>query len=469
MKFSLIIADDEPMIRNGLSKVVDWDKLGFKVVGSYADGRDVIAHLEREPADAVLTDIVMSHVSGVETAKWIHERHLKTQVVLLSGYSDFHDAQQAIAYGVKRYLLKPTNRDELMNVFEQIAQELTRQNQTQLSENRRIGLLIGHIARLMAHSHLNANELLPIAREIFQEGYLYKIIPSNLNQSELPMGMECVSLSSVGLEYNILMLPAQYGAVSFEDRPQYAGSISLDSPEALLRELSALCRPSARRSASLQEQHFTLQLQSLLDDQQFDRLPELFEQAVSQPLPHHALLVGAYKAEAKFASLCARLNVPLNIGSSADAMLPLLEDNAGVPQLIDWVRQLASSYSLLHKRMNSQLLRTINELLDKNLSSGVTLQEVAAHVYLSPNHLSRLFKEAAGETFSNYVIKHKIERAKRMLLNSPAKVCDISAQIGYRDTHYFIRVFKAHTGMSPAEYRRNLRLMESVKDKTPSV
>ena len=66
MKFSLIIADDEPMIRNGLSSVIDWDALGFKVVGIYADGRDIIAHLKREPVDAVLTDIVMSHVSGVE-------------------------------------------------------------------------------------------------------------------------------------------------------------------------------------------------------------------------------------------------------------------------------------------------------------------------------------------------------------------------------------------------------------------
>lgn len=154
---------------------------------------------------------------------------------------------------------------------------------------------------------------------------------------------------------------------------------------------------------------------------------------------------------------------PLNIGSKADAMLPLLEDNAGEKQLIDWARQLASSYALLHKRMNSQLLRSIDELLDRNLSSGITLQDVAAHVYLSPNHLSRLFKEAAGETFSKYAIKHKIEHAKRMLLSSSSKVCDIGAQIGYRDTHYFIRVFKAYTGMSPAEYRRNMRLMEVEK------
>ena len=106
---------------------------------------------------------------------------------------------------------------------------------------------------------------------------------------------------------------------------------------------------------------------------------------------------------------------------------------------------------------------SIDELLDRNLSSGITLQDVAAHVYLSPNHLSRLFKEAAGETFSKYAIKHKIEHAKRMLLSSSSKVCDIGAQIGYRDTHYFIRVFKAYTGMSPAEYRRNMRLMEVEK------
>ncbi len=463
MKFSLIIADDEPMIRNGLSSVIDWDALGFKVVGIYADGRDIIAHLKREPVDAVLTDIVMSHVSGVEAAKWIHENHLKTQVVLLSGYSDFHDAQQAIAYGVKRYLLKPTNRDELTSVFEQIARELARQSQTHLSENRRVSLLIGHIVRLIANSWLDATELLPIAQEIFQNDCIYEILPISADVSDLPPGAECFNLSCAGLDYRILMLPAEYDTSPADQNSEYADRAPLRSPEALLHELSALYRPSARRTASFQEKHFSDQLQALLEEQQFDRLPEFFEQAMRQPLAHHTLLIGAYKAEAQFASLCARLNVPLNIGSKADAMLPLLEDNAGEKQLIDWARQLASSYALLHKRMNSQLLRSIDELLDRNLSSGITLQDVAAHVYLSPNHLSRLFKEAAGETFSKYAIKHKIEHAKRMLLSSSSKVCDIGAQIGYRDTHYFIRVFKAYTGMSPAEYRRNMRLMEVEK------
>lgn len=121
--YKLILADDEAVIRRGLS-LLHWDELGFQLAETFADGSEVIDYLKREGADVVLTDIVMPHVSGIEVARWVYENAPQTRVVLLSGYAEFKDAQKAIEYHVSRYLLKPTDRDELAAQFRAIRQEL---------------------------------------------------------------------------------------------------------------------------------------------------------------------------------------------------------------------------------------------------------------------------------------------------------------------------------------------------------
>ena len=125
LNYRLILADDEPSIRNGLS-LMPWHELGFELVGVFSDGSEVIEFLQNESADVVLTDIVMPQVTGIEVAKWVHENRPETHVVLLSGYADFNDAQKAIEYQVRHYLLKPTDRDELAEKFRSIHQALER-------------------------------------------------------------------------------------------------------------------------------------------------------------------------------------------------------------------------------------------------------------------------------------------------------------------------------------------------------
>lgn len=121
--YKLILADDEAVIRRGLS-LLNWSELGFQLAQTFSDGGEVIDYLQRAGADVVLTDIVMPHVSGIEVARWVYEHAPQTKVVLLSGFAEFKDAQKAIEYRVSRYLLKPTDRDELAAQFRAIRQEL---------------------------------------------------------------------------------------------------------------------------------------------------------------------------------------------------------------------------------------------------------------------------------------------------------------------------------------------------------
>lgn len=125
--YKIIIADDEEVIRQGLSSLFANDELGFRVMGAFKDGKDVIEYINNNEVDVVLTDIRMIKVSGIELAKYIYDNMPHIKVVIISGYKDFDYAKKAIEYNVEHYLLKPTDFDEFSKVFSRIKQILDKE------------------------------------------------------------------------------------------------------------------------------------------------------------------------------------------------------------------------------------------------------------------------------------------------------------------------------------------------------
>ena len=94
------------------------------------------------------------------------------------------------------------------------------------------------------------------------------------------------------------------------------------------------------------------------------------------------------------------------------------------------------------------------EYIDRNFSStDITLYSTAAHVGISPNHLSTVFAQETGEKFIEYLTRVRMEKAKDLLRNTGMKSVDIAWETGFNDPHYFSSIFKKNTGFSPREYR----------------
>lgn len=123
-RFSLAIVDDEPSIRQGLSRYVDWPRLGFSVRASFADGREFLAHHRTRPFDAVLTDIRMDDVSGLDLARELEREWPRTCVVVMSGYREFDYAREALQHRVREYLVKPIDIELLEAAFLRVRGEL---------------------------------------------------------------------------------------------------------------------------------------------------------------------------------------------------------------------------------------------------------------------------------------------------------------------------------------------------------
>lgn len=119
----ILIIDDEPKIRNGLSNLLT-RREGWEVAGAYENAADALKYLAVNQVDVMITDIKMPEISGLELIARIRERDKKTAIIILSGYSNFQFAQRAIELGGSRYLTKPTNPRELICVLEETEKKL---------------------------------------------------------------------------------------------------------------------------------------------------------------------------------------------------------------------------------------------------------------------------------------------------------------------------------------------------------
>ncbi|MGM0881399.1 MAG: response regulator transcription factor [Bacillota bacterium] len=89
------------------------------------------------------------------------------------------------------------------------------------------------------------------------------------------------------------------------------------------------------------------------------------------------------------------------------------------------------------------------------LPGDITLQEVAAKVHLNPSYLSQLFKQQMKINFIDYVLEHRMEKAKQFLSQTTLRVSEIAERVGYSDLAYFSNAYKRITGMTPSEYRKS--------------
>lgn len=102
----------------------------------------------------------------------------------------------------------------------------------------------------------------------------------------------------------------------------------------------------------------------------------------------------------------------------------------------------------------NQHIEKAKQIINRDFTKDVSLQSVSDELKLSPNYISRLFKQSTGKSFVDYVTSLRVERAKSLLTEQNLKVNEISRMVGYHNSYYFIKVFKEFTGVTPGEYRK---------------
>lgn len=128
--YKVMIVDDEPIIVEGLSRGIPWEKWNCRVVATAHDGLEGKALIEEKKPDIVFMDINMPEMDGLQMIAAINSQFPDLQVSVLTGYRDFEYAKEAIRLGVCRFLLKPSNMDELEEAIDAMCTNLKKKGIT---------------------------------------------------------------------------------------------------------------------------------------------------------------------------------------------------------------------------------------------------------------------------------------------------------------------------------------------------
>ena len=191
----VMLVDDEPFIMQGLSVLIDWETLGYKIVKMASNGGEAYEYLKENRVDLIISDISMPVMSGLDLLGKIREEGLSdAYFVVLSGYNDFDYARQAIRYTCMDYLLKPINKDELTEILKKVYEEgrMVKKEEDEAGASGKVVLYKKELDDLI--KAIETNELHAINTsvdalydEIYNAGMNDDIVAMNLNYLQVQL------------------------------------------------------------------------------------------------------------------------------------------------------------------------------------------------------------------------------------------------------------------------------------------
>lgn len=511
--YRVLIADDEALIREGIKCLFDWEALGFTIAGEAANGEQACQAILTQQPDLVLMDIRMPGMSGLDVIHMVREQGFSGKIIILSGYSDFKYAQEAIRLGVQYYLTKPIDEDELEDILHSIRTELDKTRATIGTTNHYRkkahdailkDILLGDVDL----SLLNLDDL-HLDAEIYQvviyEKYSHNSQDASYSFSDLlrVTNQDNNSYDTIILQYNeVLLLKGKFAIRKFNEfleRYQQEKRPQKGSPLDTLFITYGKCVSSLQEvPSSYQEAYQLLQRRFFCDQAQhtigYMDLPA-FEN--NTPIISDALLneysdrlqnyIQSFN-RSMVAEILKELQTKLyNASDSINAIKLFLADlylqikerihhlyhNVAIPfpSNADIIRFIEEKYylyeillffteqfeiimSAIGNSSRESVLDDILHYINHNYANSITLENIAPLFGYNSSYLGKIFSKKMGENFNSYVDHIRIERSKELLLNEDLKVYSIAEMVGYRNVDYFHIKFKKYVGQSPAEFRK---------------
>ena len=514
--YRVLVADDESIIREGIKCLLDWEKIGYTIVCEAANGEQALEKVRTWKPDVVLMDIRMPGLTGLEVIRLARESGFKGKIIILSGYTDFKYAQEAIRYGVQYYLTKPIDEDELSDILNSIKAQLDSERASaDAAEHYRqkaLDTIVEEI--LLGRTSLSQKSLsdLHLHADMYQVAICEKY---NHTTQEPPYrfadllrlaNQDNNSFDNVTLEYNdVFLLKGSYAIGKFnsllmhyeqEKTPQKGSPLDsffitygrcVSHPEEIPQSYREAYHLLNRRFFCDQEQHtigYTAlpALQGnisvigpvLLADysstllnyiQTFNRnmvaetLSELQKKLYnsSDSIDDIRLfLADLYLSiKGKMNHLYSNASIPLT--GNADAIKFITSRYYLYEIILFFTEQFETMMSAIGNSSRDSVLDDILHYINHNYAGNITLENIAPLFGYNSSYLGKIFSKKIGENFNSYVDHIRIERSKEMLRNEDTKIYTIAERVGYRNADYFHTKFKKYVGMSPAEFRKRSR------------
>ena len=486
--YKLIIIEDESQMNQQLTKILDWESIGFEIVKTFENGADAIDYINKFPVDAVLTDIRIPTISGVELAKICHTFHPDIKFVFISAFRNFEYARSAIKYNVVDYITKPITYNEFYNGMMELYKEVDKIHQISSLQKRNefiedeiafmrqeylssyilgvidIETLIKHLSNIGINVDKDNSSCAQISIKInnFDHfiGSTWKHTREHLNSTinKFVTPENDYAYFSVSQFIHDTLEIVVIGKQQYPD--DFFKKILSDYLEVLSSNMKSLMQIDitinilqvVKSLSDLKKykisKNSALQLSSLVISYIHDGNP----QEAVRTIQITKKIFGSDLAQGE--KFCRLIFTELLQSSqrNEDMRMAFLSIS-DVGGLYDFLIDCITNPQKLEASNSDQVMKKAIDYIGDHYTENITLADVANHVALSSGYLSSIFKHNTGEKFIDYLSKLRIEKAKELLLNSNIKITSVANLVGYKDPQYFHRVFKLYSGTTPSKFR----------------
>ncbi len=509
----ILIVEDEIKIRTGLGKLIE-AVTSHQVIGEAKNGVEGLEQIRAFHPDVVITDIRMPDMDGLQMVKAMREAGMNSKVVILTGFAQFEYAQTAIGLGVADYLLKPLGPEDVIRVLEKIDSQIKRENEEKTDEaamlsaiylsgntsdvssqiralerfcrdkagdsdseknSETFAVLAGFMDNTSAQIKEQTIEAFNELTERFALGGCISIIDRNRELVGLLFG------ERDNTERFVSRLLARLKDIRRTNRMQYGGLVFFDDPDDMPGKISEasnllnLALVSPREGILTRELSEKMQLlqspysypkscEGELKNDICSGAGEHIEKDITGFMnymrtgnfaPEH-VKQGYMRYLNYIATILQEIDEKSYLNFQNEFFIRQQENARTLEDLEDNLKRvglfLAQSREKKEDIRNYTIKRAINYIRE-NYVEGVTLEETADTIGITPEYLSTLFVKEMGINFSTFVKEFKISHAKRLLKGTDMKIYEVAEAVGFRDSKYFVKVFKEVQGVSPKEYR----------------
>lgn len=528
-RFKLCIIDDIKSVVEMISRKPAWQEHGIEVAGTALDGEEGLRIIRETRPDIVLTDIRMPRMDGLKMTRAILEDLPDCKIIILSAYSEFAYAQEAIRLGALDFVKKPFSLDEIVNVVLK-AKELCREER---QETARLAVMESKIREslpilrqeyltfLLHHQTTEADARsrwayldIPLAQHDFfvfvaeidhfaeklqgqpvQEVELLRFSLHNILEETISAWTRGVIIREATDRYVCIMngsapdtaaLITEACCTNVSQFSRNTLSIGVGPGVSAIHELATAYRQalsalgyhfytggngvyhygnienkplSLHSYSAAAEQELLFALRSGNSGKSLLVLDQLFSELLDSellPEPRYVESVG-YELSSKICRVLLEQFPyeqvePLERGIEAmkNRVHPSLQDIRSL--LSGLCREACALVEEARSLESTRIIHQAIAYIRSHLDTGLSLEQVAKQINLSPGYFSNLFKKVQGGSFQQYVMHEKMEKAKAMLIGG-LQVQEIAQDLGYEHRRYFSEVFKKYTGMTPSEFK----------------
>ena len=481
--YRVMLVDDEYMILEGLKWIIPWQELGFEIVNTARSAQEALAYLADHEIDLLMTDITMPEMSGIELIATAQRRGGTFMSLILSGYQEFEYVKQGLELQVKNYLVKPVNREELLQSVKSIKEDLDAKKQSEVQNER---YLEANLIRWL-NDELNEQEYAELMQQYtgVREGDFTVVVVKGATprleaisqqlisqplQIRSTMAQQRLTIIFKGSRQQVFIqlheierLLAGQGKIYLgETVPEweniyesYEKVKQRRALEAFYKELLPQDQLQEARSSAEELTFLSFNKALMIGDRQtiLDELAQIFDQLVQlQASPTYVryvvflLFADIYRqypelSPAEYEEFVERIRQSDDLAELNQLLQALLADLKGQNAIQHYSDSVQQALTMIDQRYKEEL----------------NLKLVAEELHLHVAYFGQVFKKETQRSFSQVLNQVRTKQAQKLLLYTEKTISEIAEEVGFNNTNYFSKMFKKLNGITPKEFREQYK------------